>query len=125
MVTQRSGEGGWGEGASASASAAPAPAAALAPAEALAAALDPDTSRLAPALGDAWAHFPSLRLHLKWDRGVRCAVLCKGLLAGGLSAAGGGGGSGGARENGAVLLPPAPFVVQREGIRGLGVKRKR
>jgi len=116
VTSQREGEGS----AAHSAAAAAAAAAPLGPKEALAAALDPDTSRMVPALGDAWAHFPSLRLLLKWERGRRVAVLLKSLLAvGGSSSSleqGGEAGSSGAA--GGQLLPPAPFCVGKEGIRG-------
>ena len=121
LVTQREAAAAAAPGAQpppAAAAAAAAAHAALAPHEALAAALDPDTSRLLPALGDAWAHFPALRLHLRWERGSRCAALSKCLLAAGLPP----GSQQGAGS--AALLASAPFSVQREGIRGLGAGKR-
>ena len=145
MVSQR---GDWEGGAAAAAAAAAGAATAatavaaaasasggaLDPQEALAAALDPETSRLCPALGDAWAHYPATRLHLKWDRGCRCVVLAKSLQAGGLPAGvhtGAASGAAGGQQaeaaamqgSGCTLLPPAPFVVQKEGIRGLPIRK--
>ena len=117
LVTQREAAAAAAPGAQPPPAAAAA-AHALAPHEALAAALDPDTSRLLPALGDAWAHFPALRLQLRWERGGRCAALGKCLLAAGLPP----GSQQGAGS--AALLASAPFSVQREGIRGLGAGKR-
>ena len=105
----------------------------------LAAALDPpDAARFVPALGDVWSHVPALRIILKWERGVRVAVLDKSLLGGGLPYT--------PRaqapppqqrqENdamagvppspvpGAYLLPPSSFVVVAAGVRGVQAARK-
>ena len=91
--------------------------------DALAAALDGDAaSRLVPALGDSWGLVPCSRLVLGWRAGVRVAVLEKSLL-------GSGGGSvtsvtGGVGESGLPRLPPAEFVINSMGVRGLKATKR-
>lgn len=95
--------------------------------------LDPDASKLIPALGDPWAHFLALRVSLQWERGKRVAVMSKSLLAEGATAAQCGGEPpcatipfpGVGLKDGTGLLPPAVFEIQDDGIRGEGSKKHR
>ncbi len=91
-------------------------AAAVAAAVAAGGMLGTSTSRLLPALGDAWAHTAATRLHLRWDTrpnvpqaGQRVAFLSKSVC---LRT---GGGSGGA----AIPTASAHFAITSEGVRGL------
>jgi RAD51-like protein 2 len=93
-----------------------------------AAALDPPTRRLCPALGEAWAHAASAQLLLKWERGRRVAVLSRSLLAGGGAAAAGGGPPPPLTTDarcGEAVLPAAGFAVCAEGVRGWPKRKRR
>jgi hypothetical protein len=93
----------------------------------LAAALDPPSRRLCPALGEVWAQAASAQLLLKWERGRRVAVLAWSLLAGGGAAAAEGGPLPPppplAPRCGEAVLPAAGFAVCAEGVRGWPRKR--